>query len=95
MNGTGINLAFARALLSRKCNVLFADLALRPEAKELVEQHKSGSNGGGRAFFQETDVREWSQLERMFTVAKEEFGDFDVVCPGAGIYEPVSMISLL
>ena len=26
----------------------------------------------------------------MFSVAKQQFGDVDVVCPGAGVYEPVS-----
>ena len=26
----------------------------------------------------------------MFRAAKQEFGDVDVVCPGAGVYEPVS-----
>src|ERR1700733_4158416 len=37
---TGINLAFARLLLSRGCNVLFVDLALRPEAEETIEKYK-------------------------------------------------------
>lgn len=31
----------------------------------------------------------------MFSVAKQEFGDVDVVCPGAGVYEPVRGDSLL
>ncbi|KAL8647507.1 MAG: hypothetical protein Q9210_005520 [Variospora velana] len=86
--GSGINLAFARLLLQSQCNVLFADLALRPEAKEVVEAHSSSSRSSARAVFQETDVREWPQLERMFTVASNEFGEVDIVCPGAGVYEP-------
>lgn len=69
------------------CNVLIADLALRPEAKVLVDKHSTGT---ARAVFQETDVRDWLQLERMFEVAEKEFGEIDIVCPGAGIYEPVS-----
>lgn len=72
------------------CNVLIADLALRPEAKVLVDKHSSGA---ARAVFQETDVRDWSQLERMFEVAEREFGEIDIVCPGAGVYEPVSVYS--
>ncbi|KAL8958037.1 MAG: hypothetical protein Q9193_004832, partial [Seirophora villosa] len=85
--GSGINLAFARLLLRNQCNVLFADLALRPEAKEVVDAHSS-PRSSARAVFQETDVREWPQLERMFDVASKEFGTVDIVCPGAGVYEP-------
>lgn len=70
------------------CNVLIADLALRPEAKELIEKH---STGPARAIFQETDVRDWLQLERMFEVAERAFGEIDIVCPGAGIFEPVGV----
>lgn len=86
----GINLAFARLLLRNQCNVLFADLALRPEAKEVVDAYSSSSRSSARAVFQETDVREWPQLERMFIAASKEFGGVDIVCPGAGVYEPVS-----
>jgi NAD(P)-dependent dehydrogenase (short-subunit alcohol dehydrogenase family) len=68
--------------------VLIADLALRPEAKALVETYSTGSP---RAIFQETDVCDWLQLERMFEVAEREFGEIDIVCPGAGVYEPVSV----
>lgn len=42
-----------------------------------------------RAVFQRTDVTDWQQLERMFEVAEQEFGELDIVCPGAGIFEPV------
>jgi NAD(P)-dependent dehydrogenase (short-subunit alcohol dehydrogenase family) len=68
------------------CNVLIADLALRPEAQVLADRHQ---NGPGRIVFQETNVTDWVQLERMFEVAEREFGRIDIVCPGAGIYEPV------
>jgi len=86
-SGAGINLCFAKLLLSKGCNVVFADLALRPEAKAVVEAYHTGSP---RAIFQQTDVAEWTQLERMFDVAEKEFGAADIVCPGAGVYEPVS-----
>ncbi|KAJ5723582.1 hypothetical protein N7488_001617 [Penicillium malachiteum] len=83
--GSGINFAFAKLLAENGCNVLIADLALRPEAKVLVEKHSSGP---ARVVFQKTDVSDWTQLERMFEVAEKEFGEIDIVCPGAGVYEP-------
>lgn len=81
---SGINFCFASLLLSRGCNVVIADLALRPEAQQLIEQYTSKP----RAVFQKTDVTDWPQLERMFHVANDEFGGVDIVCPGAGIYDP-------
>ncbi|OJD19348.1 hypothetical protein AJ78_00710 [Emergomyces pasteurianus Ep9510] len=85
--GSGINLCFARLLLQNGCNCLLADLALRPEAQAIVDQYSVSSP---RAVFQQTDVTEWSQLERMFEVAEKEFGQVDIVCPGAGVFEPPS-----
>ena len=38
--------------------------------------------------FLKTDVTDWTQLENMFSTAIEEFGPIDIVCPGAGIYDP-------
>jgi 3-hydroxybutyrate dehydrogenase len=92
--GSGINLALSRLLLTRGCNVLFADLALRPEAQVTVNMHATaGRLGEGRAVFQRTDVAEWRQLERLFDIAQDEFGTgVDVVVPGAGVYEPVSWV---
>jgi 3-hydroxybutyrate dehydrogenase len=92
--GSGINFCFAELLLSRGCNVILADLALRPEAEQLVSRYPlSGSNASKtpRAVFQRTDVRDWAQLDKMFAVATEHFGGADIVCPGAGIFEPVSL----
>ncbi|KAF2469445.1 NAD(P)-binding protein [Lindgomyces ingoldianus] len=86
--GSGINFSFAALLLSRNCNVLFADLALRPEAQKLVDEHATKTGGKPRAVFQKTDVTDWTQLSRMFAVANKEFGTVDIVCPGAGIYDP-------
>lgn len=87
--GSGINLAFAQQLLEGGCNVLFADIRLRPEAQEIVNAHVHPRSSLGRAVFQETDVRDWKQLERMFERAEVEFGEVQIVCPGAGVYEPV------
>ncbi|KAL3468641.1 transmembrane amino acid transporter protein-domain-containing protein [Aspergillus heterothallicus] len=83
--GSGINLSFAKQLLENGCNVLIADLGLRPEAQELVDKYSSANP---RAVFLRTDVTVWKQLEEMFVVAEKEFGEVDVVCPGAGVYEP-------
>ncbi|KAG2161427.1 hypothetical protein VTO58DRAFT_110111 [Aureobasidium pullulans] len=85
--GSGINLAFSSLLLSRGCNVVFADLGLRPEAKAITDKY-SGFSSGPRAIFQKTDVTDWTQLSKMFEVAEKEFGGTDLVCPGAGIFEP-------
>jgi NAD(P)-dependent dehydrogenase (short-subunit alcohol dehydrogenase family) len=68
---------------------LFADIALRPEAQKVVEQYANGNGNGAKAVFQKTDVRVWKELERMFEVAERELGGgVDVVCPGAGVYDP-------
>lgn len=87
--GAGINLCFAKLLLSKGCNVVFADLQLRPESKEVIDAHQSGSP---KAVFQETNVTDWMQLERMFKVCEDRFGSADIVCPGAGVFEPVSRL---
>lgn len=38
--------------------------------------------------FVKTDVTSWDQLENAFQVADNEYGGADIVCPGAGIFEP-------
>lgn len=85
--GSGINLEFASLLLARGCNVVFADLKLGSDAQKVVDAHR-GEKGGPRAVFAETDVTDWGQLSRSFDTANEEFGDIDLVCPGAGVFEP-------
>ncbi|KAL1302252.1 hypothetical protein AAFC00_002674 [Neodothiora populina] len=86
--GSGINYCFARLLLSRGCSVLLADLSLRPEAQSLIEQYSEIASNKPRAVYVKTDVADWKQLQTMFEVADQEFGDVDIVCPGAGIFEP-------
>ncbi|KAI9711049.1 MAG: hypothetical protein M1820_002487 [Bogoriella megaspora] len=85
--GSGINLAFTSILLSHGCNVLLADLTLRPEAQRLVDSYSSPTSQP-RAIFLPTNVISWPDLQRTFTVAFREFGSVDIVCPGAGVYEP-------
>ncbi|KAH7377678.1 hypothetical protein BKA66DRAFT_153917 [Pyrenochaeta sp. MPI-SDFR-AT-0127] len=86
--GSGINFSFAALLLSKGCSVLIADLSLRPEAQKLLDEYSKKEAGRPRAVFLKTDVTNWPQLENMFTVAVKEFGSVDIVCPGAGIYDP-------
>ena len=78
----GINLEFARLLLEQGANVLIADLALRPEAEELIKKYQS------KAAYQKTDVTSWCDLNDLFAAAESKFGSIDIVCPGAGIFEP-------
>lgn len=73
--------------MSRGCNVVFADISLRPEAKDLIARYE-GKDKSPRAFFVQTDVTSWVALTKMFDSTVAEFGSFDVVCPGAGVYEP-------
>lgn len=80
----GINYCFASLLLSRGCNVVLADLSLRPEAQALLTTYPSSP----RALFVKTDVTSWPALANLFTVAAKEFPTVDIVCPGAGIYDP-------
>lgn len=65
--------------------MVFADLKLRPEAEELVQQYQDTPN---KALFHRTDVASWSDLEDIFKVTQETFHSVDIVCPGAGIFEP-------
>ncbi|KAK3937321.1 hypothetical protein QBC46DRAFT_416412 [Diplogelasinospora grovesii] len=86
--GSGINLAFADLLLSNGCNVVFADLALRPEAQSLLARYANSPDASPQAFFVPTDVRSWDALTKLFDMTVYTFGGFDILCPGAGVYEP-------
>ncbi len=83
--GSGINLAFVKLLYSAGCNVLIADLALHISAQSWL----STISTEGRIAFQQTDVIDWSQLERTISACEENFSSVpDIIVPGAGIYEP-------
>jgi NAD(P)-dependent dehydrogenase (short-subunit alcohol dehydrogenase family) len=81
--GSGICLAFTTLLLSKSCKVLIVDLTLTPDAEKLVQENK------GKVAFKKTDVTNWAQLREAFEAAISEFGSLDIVCPGAGVFEPV------
>ncbi|CAH0019816.1 unnamed protein product [Clonostachys rhizophaga] len=87
--GSGINYSFAKLLLENKCNAILADLAFRPEAAELVSSYSDG-NTTPRTIFMLVDVTNWKQLEEMFELAENEFGHADIICPGAGVFEPTT-----
>ncbi|KAG7076916.1 Hco3-transporter family protein [Colletotrichum scovillei] len=96
---SSINLAFARLLLEKGCSVMIGDLALRPEARKLIEQYphpQTGSNTSNNknnsyrpsALFQETNVASWPSLSRLWSSALSSFPQIDIVVPGAGLFEP-------
>jgi NAD(P)-dependent dehydrogenase (short-subunit alcohol dehydrogenase family) len=86
LTSPGINLEFARILLKNGANVVIGDLSLRPEAQKLVDEYSSGD--GPKALFVKTDVTSWSDLNNLFQAAEKEFSTYDIVCPGAGVFEP-------
>ncbi|KAJ4859457.1 short chain dehydrogenase domain-containing protein [Trichoderma breve] len=91
--GSGINLAFAKKLLSRGCSVLVGDISLRPEAQELLKQYPHDpltppSANRPVALFKKTDVTSWPQLSALTQAAETAFPQIDIVVPGAGIFEP-------
>lgn len=87
--GSGICLEFAKLLLHNSCNVLIADQALTPEAEILVKAGAGKVEGSPRVVYLKTDVTNWTQLRAAFDTAVSEFGSLDIVCPGAGVFEPV------
>ena len=88
--GSGICLAFVQHLFRAGCNVLICDLKLHREAEAWLKTIENRASGSPRVAFQKTDVTDWAQLEETFAAYEKEFGGVpDIVCPGAGVYEPV------
>jgi NAD(P)-dependent dehydrogenase (short-subunit alcohol dehydrogenase family) len=82
--GSGINLAFAKQALQRGAKVLVADLRLTGEGQAFVDSSASGS-----VSFVECDVSKRSELEKLITVSREQFGLIpEVYVAGAGVFEP-------
>lgn len=72
--------------------MLISDLALHRDAKAWIDSLNTTTSKDNtpRIVFQRTDVSEWKQLEEVFDIFEREFGELpDLICPGAGIYEPV------
>lgn len=91
--GSGIGYCFCALLHSKGCNVIIGDLRLTEDAEKLVSEAKS--KGGAKVLFKECDVTSWKQLEDLFVYTEKEVGAPDIVCPGAGIFEPVGGFSVL
>lgn len=91
--GSGICLAFTKLLVQNNCNVVIADLKLTKEAEKLLADN-SEKAGKGSVTFIETNVTDWKQLEGAFTFALEQTGDLHIICPGAGIFDPVSPLRI-
>lgn len=68
--------------------MILADLKLRPEAEEVLLKYKNTEAGKPSAVFQKVDLADWGQISSLWKAAFETFGQIDIVCNGAGIYEP-------
>ncbi|KAF4959435.1 hypothetical protein FGADI_1656 [Fusarium gaditjirri] len=88
--GSGICLAFAKQLLENGCSVVIADLKLRPEAEEFVNKWATTESGKPTVHFHKTDISDWAQISSLWEAALEKLGQIDIVCNGAGVYEPPS-----
>ncbi|KAF0317583.1 putative oxidoreductase [Colletotrichum sp. SAR11_59] len=87
--GSGVNLAFAEQLLKAGCSVIFADIALRPEAEELIAKYPHPSKDESpSAVYHKMDQSNWAQVAETWEFALKTFGRVDLLCPGAGIWEP-------
>ncbi|KIW92759.1 uncharacterized protein Z519_06607 [Cladophialophora bantiana CBS 173.52] len=80
---SGINLAFAKLLVSRGAHVVVADVQETPAFKDFQQEPKST-----KVLFHKTDVSNWKDLERLFTFTNSELGPIDLLCNGAGVFEP-------
>jgi 3-hydroxybutyrate dehydrogenase len=86
MMNLGINLAFAQLLAQKGAHVVVADVQESPAFRTF--QHETKST---KVLFQKTDVSSWKDLEKLFAFAKAELGTIDLLCNGAGVFEPVRL----
>jgi NAD(P)-dependent dehydrogenase (short-subunit alcohol dehydrogenase family) len=88
----GINHAFVQELLERGCSVVVADINLRPEAEATLAKHPypPKQEEAPSAVFKQTDQSDWAQISDLWEFSLKNFGQVDLVCPGAGIWEPPS-----
>ncbi|KAJ3459122.1 hypothetical protein MRS44_015195 [Fusarium solani] len=63
--GSGICLAFTKKLLEGGCSVVMADVKLRPEAQEVLDQWSTVEEGKPIAHFQQTDISDWAQISSL------------------------------
>ncbi len=77
-------MAFVKLLASKGANVIVGDIQESVAFKEFEKESRAT-----KLLFQKTDVSNWSELEALFARAKTELGPIDLVCNGAGVFEPV------
>lgn len=77
-----------KELYREGCNVLIMDLRLHQDAQDWLKTlSKAAPN---RIEFYKANVADWKEIEAVFDVYMKHFGGTPfLVCPGAGIYEPV------
>lgn len=69
--------------------MVVADINLRPEAEATLAKYPyPAQDGKPAAVFKKTDQANWAQLSELWDFALKEFGRVELVCPGAGIWEP-------
>jgi NAD(P)-dependent dehydrogenase (short-subunit alcohol dehydrogenase family) len=85
----GIGLAFVKLLHAKNCNVVIGDLRLTPDAQQVVSS--ASAQCSAKILFKETDVTQWKQLSELFEFTEKSLGAPDIVCPAAGVFEPVSL----
>ncbi|KAL1882810.1 hypothetical protein Daus18300_000448 [Diaporthe australafricana] len=76
------------AIVTGAGSVILADLRLRPEAEKVLLKYTTEEAGKPSAVFQQVDLADWSQISSLWKVALQRFPQIDIVCNGAGIYEP-------
>lgn len=86
----GINHVFVQMLLEAGCSVIIADLKLRPEAEATLHKYskENAATNGAYALFHPTDLADWSQINSLWETALATFPQINIVCNGAGLYEP-------
>ena len=88
MSLAGINHSFAERLLNAGCSVIFADIALRPEAQATIAKFPYPLNNEaiGGTIFCKMDQSDRRRISATWDFALEMFGRVDLLCPGAGIW---------
>ncbi|KAF6826974.1 nad-dependent 15-hydroxyprostaglandin dehydrogenase [Colletotrichum plurivorum] len=75
-------------LLNEGCSVIFADIALRPEAEATISKYPHPSKDGSpSAVYHKMDQSNWADISATWNFALEKFERIDLLCPGAGIWE--------
>ena len=69
---------------------MMADLKLLPEAQELLAKYTATDGSKPAAYYHETDISDWAQLSSLWDASLAKLGRIDIVCNGAGVYEPPS-----